>query len=220
MRTMQRLPRNLKPLALVALALYATGARADDSDTSMFSLGGFGTLGVVHSSEDRADFTGSLFKPSGAGHTRAWSADVDSLIAAQATARFTPKLSAVLQVVSEQDYEGTYRPHVEWANVKYQFTPEFSARIGRTVLPIYMVADSRKVNFANPWVRPPTHIYAMVPITSNDGVDASLRVPVGPAINTIQLTAGRSDSKFPDSRGLASGSATAEARHLPLVSTT
>jgi hypothetical protein len=215
---MQCLPRDLKPLAVVALALYATGARADDSGTSVFSLGGFGTLGVVHSSEDRADFTGSIFKPSGAGHTRAWSADVDSLIAAQATARFTPKLSAVLQVVSEQDHEGTYRPHVEWANVKYQFTPEFSARIGRTVLPIYMVADSRKVNYANPWVRPPTEVYAMVPITSNDGVDASLRVAVGPAINTIQLTAGRSDSKFPDNRGLAGG--TAEARHLVAVADT
>ena len=87
---MRRLPGNLKPLALVALALYATGARADDSDTSMFSLSGFGTLGVVHSSADRADFTASIFKPYGAGHTRAWSADVDSLIAAQATARFTP----------------------------------------------------------------------------------------------------------------------------------
>ena len=199
-------------IALLAMALCATGARADEFDRPIFSFSGFGTLGVVHSSENNADFTSSAFKPNGAGYSRSWSAEVDSLIAAQVTANPTPRLSAVLQVISEQNYDATYRPHVEWANIKYQFTPDSSARLGRTVLPIFMVTDSRKVGYANKWVRPPVEVYSLVPVTSNDGVDASYRMPVGAATNTFQVTAGRSDSRFPDSGGF--GTVTAKARGL------
>jgi len=126
----------LNLVALVA-TLYACAASADSQETSMFSLSSFGTVGVVHSSEKKADFTSSVFKPNGAGHSRSWNADVDSLIGAQVIANFTPQLSAVVQVISEQRYDNSYRPFVEWANIKYQFTPDFSARIGRTVLPTF-----------------------------------------------------------------------------------
>ena len=181
----------LTPIALLAMALYAAGARADDPGTPMFSFSGFGTLGVVHSSEDNADFTSSVFKPNGAGYSHTWSADVDSLIGAQVTANLTPQLSAVLQVISEQNYDNTYRPHVEWANIKYQFTPDFSVRVGRIVLPGFLVSDYRKVGYANPWVRPPLEVYSLVPITNNDGVDASYRLHFGEFTNTVQGAYGR-----------------------------
>jgi hypothetical protein len=82
---------------------YSTGARAgtEDPGTSMFSFGAFGTVGLVHSSEDEADFTTNVFQPHGPGYSRAWSPDVDSLFGAQVTAKFTPQLSAVLQVISD-----------------------------------------------------------------------------------------------------------------------
>lgn len=188
----------LARIAVLALALHAAaGARADNHEPSMFSFRGFGTLGIVHSNEDRSDFTSTPSKPNGAGYSRAWSAEVDSLIAAQVTARFTPKISAVVQVVSEQNHDGSYRPHLEWANIRFQVTPEFFIRAGRTVLPVLMVTDSRKVGFANPWVRPPVEVYALVPVTSNDGVDATYRMTLATATNTLQLTAGRTDTKYP-----------------------
>lgn len=209
----------LIPITLLALALYATGACADatddssspettgnpeasssigNSDPSIFSISGFGTLGVVHSSEDDADFTSSPFKPNGAGHNRNRSADVDSLIGVQLTANLTPKLSAVLQSIAEQNYDNSYWPHVEWANVKYQFTPDFDVRVGRTVLPIFLVADYRKVSYTYPWVRPPLEIYNLVPITNNDGVDASYRMHFGEITNTIQATYGSIERKIVD----------------------
>ena len=107
-------------LPLIVLATLTTlwhparaSAGAGDPDASMFSLNGFGTLGVVHSSEDRADFTATLFQPNGAGYSHPWSAAVDSLIGAQLTANFTSRLSATLQIICEQNYDYTYRPHVE-----------------------------------------------------------------------------------------------------------
>jgi hypothetical protein len=193
--------------ALLAAALAGGNALAVDGDPGMFSFSGFGTLGIVHSSEDRADFTSTASKPRGAGYSRAWSAEPDSLVAAQVTALLGERFSAVLQVVSEQNHDHTYRPHVEWANVKYQVTPDLSVRLGRTVLPVLMLAESRKVGFSNPWVRPPVEVYGLVPVTSNDGVDASYRIRVGDGgSNIFHLAGGRTDTEFP--------AATSEARKL------
>lgn len=184
-------------IALAALTLCASGANADDPAAPMFSFSGFGTLGLAHSSEDQADFISSGLRPNGAGYTRDWSADVDSVIAAQVIANFTPKLSAVVQVMSEQNYDDTYRPHVEWANIKYQFTPDFSIRGGRIVLPAFLVSDYRKVGYANPWLRPPVEVYSMIPVTNSDGVDASYRLRVGEITNTLQIIYGTSEPRLP-----------------------
>jgi hypothetical protein len=180
-------------LALWSLPAYADGV----DDPSIFSFGGFGTLGVVHSSEHQADFTTSYFQPNGAGYTRAWSASVDSLIAAQVTANFTPELSAVLQVISEQNYDNTYWPHIEWADVKYQITPDLSVRVGRIVLPSFLISEERHVGYANPWLRPPVEIYGLIPITNNDGVDASYRLKIGDITQTLAATFGSSKPSIP-----------------------
>ena len=185
-------------IALAALTLYASGVNADDLGAPMFSFSGFGTLGVVHSSEDQADFTSSVFKPNGAGHSHSWSADVDSRLGGQVTANFTSQFSAVVQAIAEQRYDNSYTPEVEWANVRYAFTPDFSVRAGRIVLPGFLVSDYRKVGYANPWVRPPLEVYNLVPISKNDGVDASYRLRFGEFTNTIQATYGSIETKSPD----------------------
>jgi hypothetical protein len=187
------MPAKLTRFALTAMMLHAAAVDAADTKVPMFSFGAFGTLGVVHSSEHQADFTASIFKPSGAGYTRSWSASVDSLIAAQVTANFTPRLSAVLQVISEQNYDNTYKPHVEWANIKYQFTPDFSIRVGRSVLPVFLLSDTRKVGYTYSWVRPPLEIYGLLPLTSADGLGLSYRLHVGEWTNTVQANVGRKD---------------------------
>jgi hypothetical protein len=98
-----------------------------------------------------------------------------------------------VQIVSEQRADGTYTPHVEWANLKYQFTPEFYVRVGRIAMPSFLVADYRKVGYANPWVRPPLEVYSLIPVTTNDGADASYRLVAGDFANTLQVTYGQSD---------------------------
>ena len=197
----KRMSNNVVHIALLAMALYAAGASADDFGTPMFSFSGFGTLGVVHSSEDQADFTSSILKPNGAGHSHPWSADVDSLIGGQVTANFTPKLSAVLQAIAEQNYDNSYRPHVEWANIQYLFTPEFSVRVGRTVLPTFLFSGTRKVAYTYPWVRPPLEVYGRVPVTASDGVDVNYRVHVGDFTHTVQANYGGSKQTQPGDGG-------------------
>ncbi|MFC5498481.1 hypothetical protein ACFPOE_13125 [Caenimonas terrae] len=184
------------PAALAAATLLATGARADEPARPMFSFSGFGTLGLVHSSEKNADFVSSSLKPNGAGFTRSWSADVDSRVAAQVTANFTPQLSGVLQVISEQNYDNSYRPHVEWANIRYQLTPDFSVRAGRAVLPTFLLSDTRKVAYTYPWVRPPSEVYELVPLSSSDGVEARYQAHFGELVNTVQVNLGQRSARL------------------------
>jgi hypothetical protein len=182
----------------------------DDPASSIFSVGAFGTLGVVHSDQDKADFVAQPSEAVGVGHTRRWSVDVDSLAGAQVTANLAPRLSAVIQVVSQQTYDASYRPQVNWANLKYQFTPDFSMRLGRTTLGSFLLTDSRDVGFANPWVRLPIELYGLLSVTNNDGLDTRYRLALGTASNTFQVTVGRTSFRYPvpNSNNVGSGTAT------------
>ena len=190
-------PAHLLFLSLLGLALCGA-ARAADAPASEparpagWRISGFGTLGVVHNSEHEADYTSSVLKSNGAGASRHWSADVDSRLGMQLDATLAKRWSAVLQVVSEQGMDNTYRPRIEWANVKYQVTPELALRAGRIALPIFLTADYRKVGYAYPWVRPPVESYNVLPVTSSDGVDATLRWSLGPVRNASQVLYGHS----------------------------
>jgi len=141
---------------LLALPLAAWAQEAPS-----WKFSGYGTVGVAHSDNRQADYLIDEFKPNGPGYTRSWSPDVDSRLGLQLSAQFTPTLSAVVQVLSKQDENNSYRPELEWANVRWQPTPEFSLRAGRIVLPVFMVTDTRWVGYSNPWVRPPVEMYAM-----------------------------------------------------------
>jgi hypothetical protein len=182
---------------LYQVAILAAAGTADEPAASMFTFGGFGTLGVVHSDQPLADFTSSSAEAQGAGHTRAWSAAVDSLLAAQVGVQLTPQLSAVLQLVSEQNADSSFSPHVEWAYVKYQLTPDFSVRAGRTNLDEFLLTDSRNVGFAYPWVRPPIEVYNLVPVTNSDGIDFNYRLAVADGSNNMDASIGHAHYHYP-----------------------
>jgi hypothetical protein len=200
----------IKRCLAVMLAVPAIASAQETAPS--FKLSGYGTVGVAHSDNDRADYLVDEFKPNGPGYTRSWSPDVDSRLGLQLSAQLTPSVSAVVQVLAQQDENNSYRPELEWANVRWQPTPEFSIRGGRIVLPVFMVTDTRRVGYANPWVRPPVEMYAMVPVTHNDGVDASYRLDLASAANTFQLTAGTWKHDFPTATGYGGG--TAKARDI------
>jgi hypothetical protein len=173
----------------------ATGASLamSPSLSPSLSVSGFGTVGLVHASERHADFTSSVLKKHGAGATRRWSADVDTRLGLQLDLALSKRWSAVLQVVSEQDLDNSYRPRVEWANIKYQVTPELALRVGRMALPMFLAAEYRKVGYIYPWVRPPVEAYGSMPFTSGDGADVNYRWSMGPLRNVSQVFYGYAD---------------------------
>jgi hypothetical protein len=197
----QHPPGRLLSLPLFALGMLscaAAGAQGEGAAGPGWTLSGFGTIGAVHSSERNADYTASVLKANGAGATRSWSPNVDSRLGAQLDLRLDRRWSAVLQLVSEQGLDNSYRPRVEWANIKYQATPDLALRFGRIALPMFLSADYRKVGYAYPWVRPPVEGYGALPFTSSDGVDATLRWSAGAVQNSSQLFYGRDEVKLID----------------------
>ncbi|WP_151443764.1 porin [Halomonas lysinitropha] len=178
-----------------ALLVPAAVVEAQVEDSPTLSIQGFGTFGVVHSDEDQADFVSNLFAPKGAGHSDDWSAHVDSRLGLQLTANLSPRLTSVVQAVSEQRYDGSYEPSIEWANVMFEVTPALSVRLGRMMQPSFMTSEYRKVGYAIPWIRPPEEVYRMVPVTNFDGIDVNYRSRFGDYTHTLRGSYGRKDAK-------------------------
>jgi hypothetical protein len=200
-------------LMMLSCCMARAGESVDDEERPRWSFGGFGTLGVAHSSEKAADFTANVLNPGDAGYSRNWSAAVDSRLGMQLGVNLGGSWSAVLQVVSERSLRDGYAPKVEWANLQYQATPDLSVRVGRIALPLFLSGDYRKAGYALPWVRPPVELYGAIPLSNSDGVDASHRWRAGEANNVTQAFIGRTDLSL-------SPTARAQARALSGLSNT
>jgi hypothetical protein len=190
-------PKLLRIALAVASLCLVNSVWADDLEKPIFSLAGFGTVGLVHSTEDQADFTASYLQPNGAGYTNSWSANVDSRFGLQLTGNFTSNFSGVVQLITQQRYNDSYSPTFEWANLKYQFTPDLSVRIGRIALPTFLSSDYRTVGYAIPWVRTPGELSNLIPITNSDGIDMHYRMHDGDLKDTIQASLGRTTIDAP-----------------------
>ncbi|MBV2210111.1 MAG: hypothetical protein KUL77_11180 [Thermomonas sp.] len=178
----------------VSMALAQTAWAQDDSDR--FTLSGFGTVGVAHSSERNADVRPDFQASTGVGASDRTSFNLDSRIAVQLNANFTDNLTGVLQAVSEHGVESEYSPKISLAHVKYRFTSNFSARLGRITAPLYMLSEYQRVGYAMPWARPPIEVYDY--LLAMDGVDAVYNFHAGDAVIGLQGFYGRIDSKKSD----------------------
>lgn len=191
-------------VALCALVSSAAGVAAEPAPAAYpeVTLRGFGTAGLVYSDVDRADFVGGFFHPNGVGAARRLDHTVDSRLGLQLDARFTDKLSAVLQVVAQDRHDNAYALEVEWANVKYQLTPDAYVRAGRMVTTPFLLSETRLVGYAYPWVRPPQEVYGLIPLTNKDGIDAAYRLYFGDVAATLRTSYGETSAKLPEGGGV------------------
>jgi opacity protein-like surface antigen len=216
----------LRAAALAATLLAAASAQAADdapppATAPTWTFSGFGSIGVAHSDYREADYVPSAFSGDGAGATHAWSTSLDSRVGGQLGVTFDKRWSGVLQVVVEQRYDRSWQPKVEWANIKYQATPDLALRAGRIALPIFLAADYRKIGYAYPWVRTPIEFYGGIPITNSDGVDLAYRWQAFGIKHTTQAFYGRTDIHLTDTtsvhaRGITGLTHTAEVGALTL----
>lgn len=203
--------------ALVVGLLLMQSAWAQDSDR--FKLSGFGTFGVAHSTEDKADVTPDFQAGMGVGASDATSARLDSRAAIQLDAQFTDNFSGVVQAVSEYAVTRSYSPKISLAHLKYRFGSSFSARLGRISAPLYMLSESQRVGYAMSGARPPVEVYNY--LLSMDGVEGQYNINLGETVLGIQGFYGHIDSEDVDvqaMRGLAvqldRGASTARIAHV------
>jgi opacity protein-like surface antigen len=184
---------------LAAPANPANPANTVLADQPMFKFGGFGTLGASHSSMNLGDYVIDSDMPKGAGLSNNWAASNNVRVTAHVTADLTPKVSAILQVDSEYRADATYRPEVEWFNVKYALTPNAYMRVGRIALPTFMDSENRDVGYSYAWVNAPVDLYHQLSIPSSDGVDFVYRSEIGETGNTVKAIYGTNTEKSPHS---------------------
>jgi hypothetical protein len=194
--TQSRRPKSTVVAAVMALSL-AVEVHAGQTVDQYLSFSEFGTLGVVHSDYDEADFTGNVVQPSGAGHGGSLSVTPDSDLGVQANLTLTDKLTGVVQVLSRDDSDGNFRPDLEWANLKYDFTPDFSVRIGRILLPTSQLSDVQNVGYALPWVRVPLEFNYADSTEHSDGIELLYQMKTGPISQLLQAQVGYSDENSP-----------------------
>jgi hypothetical protein len=184
--------------AVALLVIWAAPCGAADVGDATISFNGFGTLGVVRSDYDEADFvTDVYFHDAGAGHSRRWSAAQDTRLGLQVGAAIGERLTAVVQAVSHRRHDDTFEPGLEWANLAFAITPDLTLRAGRIVLPTFMSSDTEHVGYVRTWVRTPAELRVMQPLTNSDGVDATWRFDVGSVQHRVQVLYGNNESTLP-----------------------
>jgi hypothetical protein len=182
---------------LAALILSAPVAALAEAELtpSRLEVSGFGTLGVVRTDTDHAEFTRDQSQHKGA--TNELTARQDSLIGLQAYFRASNSLEFVAQGVSRYGPRANYRPELMAAFAKFAVSPNLSLRAGRMGVEFYMLADSRLIGYSYLTVRPPVDFFATLPFQYVNGVDLTAATPLGDGILKGKVFVGQSGEDAP-----------------------
>lgn len=186
----------MKKQLLVVAVLAATAAmqaQAGVMDDGNLSISGFGTLGVAKSNTDQAQFARYNQAEGVADGVRL---GLDSNLGLQATYKFNDWLSGTAQVLTRKNTSPTFTTDLTWAFLKARINDETSVRVGRVVMPVFLISDYQNVGYANNMMRPPVEMYGQVPIENVDGADINYQHAFGDFNFTTQAFVGTSRGKL------------------------
>lgn len=199
MRNRIRLSKAASSVGAAILALL--GSQAHSADGIQYRFSGYGTLaGTVTDQSDR-EFRTSMNQSKGV--TDKLDLGADSRLGLQGVVDFGSGFTVVGQALAQRRrYDGDVKSNrdfdigLEWLFAQYSPTSNVDLRLGRVVLPAFMISDSRNVGYAQPWLRAPLDVYAHMPLSNLDGVQVNWRIPVGTAIITLQPSYGTAHSNI------------------------
>ncbi len=181
---------SLNSLRIAAAAATLACGHTAGAEGLEYNFNGFGTLGYVTTNSDTAAFRTIARQDKGATeHSASW--EVDTRVGLQGNVKFNDTFSAVGQVLAARR-DGEFAPTIEWLYGQAKVTDWADVRVGRMVLPVFMVSDSRNVGYASHWLRAPRDVYGMYPASAFDGVQAVFRHNMADTNFTLQVSAGNS----------------------------
>ncbi len=133
--------------------------QAESSRLNNVTVNGFFTLSAGIASNDAGY----------AGYDKTLDYVPETKIGLQASFEVTDSTFLVAQLVARAEQH--WRPEMEWAFISHTFDNDLTVRAGRLRVPLYMYSDYLEINFAQPWLRPPEEVYAVVPVSSYEGID-------------------------------------------------
>lgn len=187
-------------IAVLGIFACVANSEAAGTDQPQVTFGGFGSLGVSHSTMSSGDYVVDGSIPKGPGLSNYLSTTNDTRIAGHMAAQMSPNVSVVIQVDSEYHTGNSYAPEVEFVNVKYVLTPEAYVRVGRMALPTFLESENRDVGYTYAWIHPPVEVYRQEPVTHGDGFGFNYNLHAGEAMHSIKTVFGRTTFESNDSQ--------------------
>ena len=173
--------------AAILGALSLSQAQAATLGNDDLTISGFGTLAAAKSNTEDARFTRANQREGTAGTN---TFGLDSNLGLQATYTINDRLSATTQILSRKTTGNSFSTELAWAFIKYKVTDEFSVRVGRVVVPSFLISDYQNVGYANTMMRPPIEMYGQNIIENADGMDVNWQHSFGETNVTAQAVVG------------------------------
>lgn len=175
----------------LGLGLATSTVQAGDSDISTI-VSGYGTIAGTMTDKSSAEYMSNLQQFKGA--TNELDIGGESRFGLQGVVNFGPKFSFTAQVLASRAGNKDFDIATEWLFGQYTPTPGLDLRLGRVVMPTFLLSDTRNVGYASTWLRAPNEVYSLMPFKTMDGAQLLWRKSVGPAVVSTQLSYGKSET--------------------------
>jgi len=184
---MKRFP--LRPVVGALSLALASLAHAQESGIT-HKISGYGTVAGTFTDTNDAQFVGSINKFKGA--TKQIDTGVDSRLGLQGVVNFDSKFSMTAQALMQRRQAKDFDVGLEWFYGQYAVVPGVDVRLGRVLIPAFLLSDSLNVGYAQPWMRAPVEVYAQMLTNTVDGVQVLGRHNFGSLIVSAQVASGKS----------------------------
>jgi hypothetical protein len=129
-----------------------------------------------------------------AGASNSFDIGLESRIGVQAIVSFAPQWSVAAQEVAKLRGTTNFDPGTEWLYAQYQPNSNLKLRLGRVVLPVFLISDTVNVGYAVPWFRAPNEVYFAEPLEHLDGGQALWKQSLGVFQLNLEATYGEAEA--------------------------
>jgi len=186
------------------LTMAASMYLADGISTSVT---GYGTVGGTFTSDGNYAYFHKETELAGASNSL--DIGLDSRIGVQAVVSFDSQWSVTAQELAKLRGSDNFDPGTEWLFAQYQPVSDLKLRLGRVVLPVFLLSDTLNVGYAAPWFNAPNDVYYAEPYEYLDGGQVLWRHSLGAFQLTLEGTYGETDATL----GLAGTEVTAKSKN-------
>jgi hypothetical protein len=124
----------------------------------------------------------------------------DTKLGFNVTKRINEKLELSAQYLSQFTLLQP-RVDVDWAFISYYATDNFTLKLGKHRLPIWLSSDLSEIGRTYPWVRPPLEVYEMFPVRAFNGLVGVYDLPLGPLELSTNAFVGNTEGVINDEIG-------------------
>jgi hypothetical protein len=177
---------------IAAIVLMTASAAWADGVTT--DVSGYGTVGGTFTSDGKFAYVHNATEFAGASN----SIDVglESRIGVQAVVTFDSQWSVTAQEVAKLRGTSNFDPGTEWLFAQYQPISDLKVRLGRVVLPTFLLSDTINVGYAAPWFRPPNDVYDAEGFDHLDGGQVLWQQSLGAFQLNLEAVYGSAEGSF------------------------